>query len=145
MAHPDLDNLLNAILPFAQQMLAKHGEFYPYGSTMTTDGQIVAQAAYDGDDRPPSQQLLDLMTQAFRQQAANGEIRAAGICYDVRTIPPGQTDKTDAIRVDLEHESGQSVSVFLPYKKGWFGKIQYGHLFATKRDAQFFVQSGGAA
>ncbi|MFO0828715.1 MAG: hypothetical protein U0572_11290 [Phycisphaerales bacterium] len=141
MAHPDLDNLMNALLPFAQQMLAKHGEFYPYGSTMTTGGEIVSQAAYSGDDHPKSQPLIELMTQAFRAMAASGEIRAAGICYDVRTIPPGQTEKTDAICLGLEHQTGQSVSVFLPYKKGWFGKIQYGELFATKRDAEIFVQT----
>jgi hypothetical protein len=35
----------------------------------------------------------------------------------------------------------ESVSVFVPYKKGWFGKIQYGELFATKRDAEIFVQT----
>jgi len=141
MAHPDLDKLMHALLPFAQQMLAKHGEFYPYGSTMTTDGRIVAQAAYDGHEHPPSQQLIDLMTQAFRQQAAAGEIRAAGICYDVRTIPLGQNEKSDAICLGLEHKTGQCISVFLPYKKGWFSKVQYGDLFATKRDGQFFVQT----
>ena len=26
MAHPDLEELLNALLPFAQEMLSKHGE-----------------------------------------------------------------------------------------------------------------------
>ena len=145
MAHPDLDNVLNAILPFAQEMLAKNGEFYPFGSTMTTAGEIVAQgAALEGDDHPASQPLIDLMTQAFRSQAVTGQIRAAGICYDVRTIPPGQTEKTDAICVGLEHTTGQSVSVFLPYKKGWFGKIQYGQLFASSRDPQIFIGSGAA-
>ena len=64
------------------------------------------------------------MTQAFRAQAASGEIRAAGICCGVRTILPGQGEKTDAMCIGLEHQSGQSVSVFLPYKKGWFGRIQ---------------------
>jgi hypothetical protein len=141
MAHPDLDKLMNALLPFAQQMLAKRGGFYPFGSTMTTDGQIISQAAYDGDEQPPSERIIDLMTQAFRQEAAAGQLRAAGICYDVRTIPPGQTEKTDAICLGLEHQTGQCVSVFLPYKKGLFGKMQFGQLFATRRDAQFFVQT----
>jgi hypothetical protein len=144
MAHPDIDNLMNAILPFAQQMLAKHGEFYPYGSTMTIDGQIVSKGAYDGDDHPPSQRLIDLMTLAFRQQAAAGQIRAAGICYDVCTIPPGQAEKTDTICIGLEHQSGQRVSVFLPYKKDKIGKIQLGELFATRRDAEFFIQGSAA-
>ena len=87
-----------------------------------------------------SEQLIQLMTRNFRQQAAEGKLRAAGIVYDVLTVPPGKTQKTDAICVGLEHQSGQSVSVFLPYKKGWLGKIQYGELYATPRDAQFFVK-----
>src|SRR6266536_26149 len=144
MAHPDLENVLNAILPFAQQMLAKHGEFYPFGATMTMAGQIVAEAASDGHEHPKSQTLIDLLIQGFRSEALAGQIRAAGICYDVRTIPPGQTEKTDAICVGLEHNTGQCVSVFLPYKKGWFGKIQYGQLFASSRDPQIFIGSGAA-
>jgi hypothetical protein len=84
MAHPDLDQLLNALLPFGQQMLSRHGEFFPFGSAMTVDGKIEAHAAYDGDEQPPSQQLIDLLTQGFRQQATAGQIRAAAICYDGR-------------------------------------------------------------
>jgi hypothetical protein len=144
MAHPDLDTLLNAILPFAQQMLSQHGEFFPYGSVMKADGRIEAHAAYDGDEQPPPQRLIDMMTQVFRQQASTGQIRAAAICCDVRTVPPGQTEKTDAICVSMEHQSGQCADLYLPYKKGWLGKIQYGELFAAKRDPQFFIEGGRA-
>jgi hypothetical protein len=28
--------------------------------------------------------------------------------------------------------------VFLPYKRGWFGNVRYGDLFASARDRQFF-------
>ena len=139
MAHPDLDQLLNALLPFAQQMLAKHGEFYPFGSSMTTDGKIVAHGAYEGNENPPSQQLIDLLTHAFRQQAVVGQIRAAGICYDIRTIPPGQSEKTDAICMSLEHQSGEAGDICLPYKKGWFGKISYGEIFGAARKREFFA------
>lgn len=144
MAHPDLNELLNALLPFAQQMLAEHGEFYPFGSTMTVEGEIVAQGASIGEEHPKSQPLIELLTEAYRQQALNGEIRAAGICYDVRTIPPGQTEKTDAVCLALEHQTGQSVSVFVPYKKGLFGKVKYGAIFAAAREPEFFTKSGAA-
>ena len=30
-----MDSMLEAALPFAQQMLAKHGEFYPYALSMS--------------------------------------------------------------------------------------------------------------
>jgi len=139
MAHADLDQLLNAVLPFAQQMLSKHGKFFPFGASMTTGGKIEMHAAYDGDEQPPSQQLIDLLSGAFRQQASSGQIRGAAICYDVRTIPPGQTDKTDAICVSAEHQNGEAADVYLPYKKGWFGKISYGQIFGAARKREFFV------
>jgi hypothetical protein len=139
MAHPDLDELLNAMLPFAQQMLSKHGEFYPFGSAMTAEGKIEMHAAYDGDEQPPTQQLIDLLTQAFREEASSGKIRAAAICCDVRTIPPGQSEKTDAICVSAEHQNGEAADVYLPYKKGWFCKMSYGQIFGAARKKAFFV------
>jgi len=139
MAHPDLDDLLNALLPFAQQTLAKHGEFFPFGASVTPTGEIFATGAYEGNEHPPSQQLIDLLTQAFRQEASAGKIRAAAICCGVRAIPPGQTEKTDAIRISAEHQNGEAVDVYLPYKKGWFGKISYGAMFGAARERAFFA------
>lgn len=91
MAHPDLDALLNDLLPFAQQMLAKHGEFYPFGGSITIEDKHVSVGAKGESDHPKSQQLIDLLTQAFRRDATTGQIRAAGICFDVRVVPSGQT------------------------------------------------------
>jgi len=139
MPHAELEKLMNMMLPFGQQMLKKHGEFFPYGAVITSKGEVVMKAAYDGTEQPPSEKLIEMMTQAFRGEAAAGKIRAACICSDVRTIQPGQTEKTDAICAALEHECGDFVSVFLPYKKGWFGKIRYSDIFAVKRDPRFFV------
>ena len=101
-------------------------------------GKIVAQAAYHGQEYPTSQSVIDLSTDDFRAQAIAGEIRAAAICYDVRTVPPGEFEKCDAICVSLEHECGESFDAYLPYRKIYRGKIEYGELFARPRDAQFF-------
>lgn len=35
--------------------------------------------------------------------------------YDVLTVPPGATEKTDAIAVRLDHEARCSVVVMIPY------------------------------
>lgn len=139
MTHPDLDELLNVLLPFAQQMLAKQGEFLPFGSSMKIDGTIIANAGYDISAHPQSQEIIDLMISSFQQSATSGELRAAGICCDIRVAPPGMTKKTDAICVSLEHQSGAAVDVVIPYKKGLFGKLIYGELFAAKRTPQFFI------
>lgn len=139
MPHADLEKLLDATLPFGQQMIAKHGEFFPYGAVINSKGEVELRAASDGTEQPASEKLIELMTQAFRAETTAGKIRAACICSDVRVIPPGQTEKTDAICAELEHESGEFLSVFMPYKKGWFGKKRFGDIFAVKREARFFV------
>jgi hypothetical protein len=144
MAHPDLDQLLNSALAFAQLMLSKHGEFFPFGSSMKVSGEIVMDGAHTGDEHPPSQEVIDLLTRAYKRSAEEGELRAAGICTDVRVVPPGKSHKTDAISVALEHRSGEAVTTFLPYQKGWFGRVKFGQLFASARDAQFFRNSGSA-
>jgi hypothetical protein len=139
MVHPDLDELLNAVIPFAQQTLVNHGEFYPFGASVAPDGTVAMESADMGEEHPQSQELIDMLTEGFRRSARAGQIRAACICYDARTIPPGETEKTDAICIAMEHESGDSVDVFLQYSKDSRGNISYGELFGGQRERQFFV------
>ncbi len=139
MPNPDLDQLLNALVPFAQEMLSKHGEFYPFGASMNPAGEISAVAVGGEDEHPESEELVASLTEAFRKQAAAGEIRAAGICLDVRVVPPGQTDKTDAVKCCLEHQAGEAIDVYIPYRKGFLGRYKYAELFAGKRKPEFFV------
>lgn len=67
--------------------------------------------------------------------------KAVGICYDVLIIPPSETKKTDAIEVDIEYADGEAVTVCLPYKKSWFGKVHYGQIFASRADSRIFKVS----
>ena len=138
MAHPDLDRLLNVALEFAKKMLRQHGEFLPFGASMGLDGKITMDGATTGEEKPPSQELLDLLSESYAKRAKKGELRAAAVCADVRVLPPGSEAKTDAIQVGLEHARGEGVTVFLPYQKGCFGHVKYGNLFASARDRQFF-------
>lgn len=119
-------------------MLAKHGEFFPFAATMDNAGNVAHVGADTGEEQPKSQDVIDFLTAALREQAKTGEIRAAGICLDVRIVPPGQTEKTDAVCARLEHLSGEAVDVFLPYKRGADGKVAYSDLLAAKgRQANF--------
>ena len=141
MAHPDLDQLWNSIVPVAQMLLTKQGEFLPIGAIMLSDGVIRHLAGnIEGDDYPASQSLLDLLTDTFRTQVAKGNLRAAAICYDVLTIPPGKDRKQDAICCGLEHCLGESVDVFTPYVKTEDGGFHYQEGFCAKRNPQFFFK-----
>ena len=145
MPHADLEELLNALLPFAQEMLGKHGEFYPFGASIDAKGEITAQAAEPGEENPDSQEVIGMLIAGMRAEAQRGEIRAAGICYDSRVVPPGKTEKTDAIACRLEHSNGEAVQTFVPYRKGFLGRYKYDELFATEGDQAIFSAATGAS
>ena len=48
--------------------------------------------------------------------AKKGDYIATALVYDVRVIPPGQKEKTDAIAVDINHRDGISQTVIYPYR-----------------------------
>ncbi|HEY7641682.1 MAG TPA: hypothetical protein VH814_18270 [Steroidobacteraceae bacterium] len=114
-AKEDVEVLMNALLPFAEKMLAKRGAFYPFGGAMTPDGEIVNIAGYDGWERPSSASLIELLNEAFREDAALGKYKATAVVYDVRVTIPDTTIKSDAIAVALDHRDDYSVIVLFPY------------------------------
>ena len=141
MAHPDLNELLNALLSMAEMLLSKQGEFLPIGAIMLSDRELRhIGAKIEGDDYPTSQPLIDLLTETFQKEAAKGKVRAAGICYDVLTVPPGKHQKQDAICCGLEHCLGEAVNVFKSYVRTEDGNFQYDEIFAANRTPQFFCQ-----
>ena len=66
-----------------------------------------------------------------------GGIRAAGMACDVRVFTPDSGEKTDAIRCSLEHMLGESVDIFVPYRKDG-SQFVYGERFSWIRDGRFF-------
>lgn len=123
----ELDEMLGPLFTFAQDMLRKHGEFYPFAHAMANDGKVGIVAGYTGDEHPASNEVIELLVQALRAQAAAGEIKASGICYDVRMSGP-DGKPTDAIAVSLEHLAGDSVVVLMPYSKGRFSGVSFGQI-----------------
>jgi hypothetical protein len=140
MAHPDLQALVDSLLPFVQSLLREQGEFHPLGAILHSDGAIQSIAADSGEDFPDAQTLIDMMRGLIKDKAAALEIRSTVICYDCLTLPPGDTVKTDAIGFDLERYSGESISLFVPYVKRDKG-LQFGAIFEISKTTQFFPAS----
>lgn len=138
MQKAELEKLLDAALPFAQQMLTNHGEFFPYGATMDAKGKISNVGGYTGEEHPKSTEVIDLLKAAYRRDGETGKIMACALVYDIRTIPPGQTEKTDAVAVDLDHRDGMSVIMIYPYKIAADKKVQFGTAFAMKGKGDIF-------
>jgi len=139
MAREDLNNLLSSCIPFAQQMLAKHGTFFPFGATMSPKGEISLAAGYDDKPGIDAREVISLTLDGFRAGARSGNYQAVALCVDVRVDAPDGSGKTDAIRVTLEENGGEALNVFMPYRKRMLGGVSYGEIFASATDHSVFI------
>jgi hypothetical protein len=132
-AQADLDELLNAVLPFAQQQLASYGEFRPFGAAVSEDGQMTLLAGHPGLGEPtPAQDVLDLLYQGARRTAP--DYRAAAFAVNVRA------EGSDAVRVELEHREGSVLVVLVPYQRNMAqGTITFGQMRAGAGQARVWV------
>jgi hypothetical protein len=133
MAEPteEIQELLNFLLPFAEEMLNKNGEFYPYAATVAADGGVAAVATELGDEDPDVTDLLVTLHARLRGEAAEGSIRASGIAADVTLTDPDTGETTDAVQVELDHAEADSVDIYVPYETAG-DSIKFGELVAAQ-------------
>lgn len=132
-----LNELLNAVLPFAQQMLDKHGEFYPFAAALDPDGKVILVAGHPGEEHPVPSELRDFLEASLRQGAQEGRYTGTAVCFNATFTPTGGT-RQDVVAVELEHESGDAVTVYLPYSEK-AGEMQYGDVFASAATPKVFI------
>ncbi len=138
MVHPDLDALTNHLLALAKQQISRRGGFFPFAASMTVNGEIRLATSYDGDEHLETMALVDFLLKGLRHDAETGKIRAAGICVDTRVASSPGAEKSDAVCAQLEHADGLCVDVFLPYYKGFLGRVEFEPTFATSRESRIF-------
>ena len=124
----EAQKLLDSILPFAETMLAKYGEFHPYGGATTPKGDIINIGADDGkgDKDRQSSDLIDFLQKGLRAGAEENKYTSTAVVYDVVVKLPSNK-QSDAIAVNLDHKLGYSAVVYLPYKLE-NGKVEFGEM-----------------
>lgn len=131
-AKEECEDLMSEMIPFAKKMLAEHGEFLPFGGMILKTNEIVHAGATDErSDHPASKNLIDILRRNFATRSREGKLKATAIVYDVAVTPPDKQDKMDAIQVDLNHQDGYGISVFLPYVRNQDG-LNFTEPFATR-------------
>lgn len=125
-----LDGLFGALLEVAKDLLARHGEFFPFGGALRSDGKVelkLASVERDGG----TAQVVESLISGLRAQRAR--YVAVAVCSDVRLAYTGSGTQHDAIRMSLEHEGGVAVDVFAPYETDAEGAVRYSEPFAEER------------
>jgi hypothetical protein len=132
---------MNAMLPLAEKMLGRYGEFHPYGGYMKLDGTIVDVGAEDPDtDHPKSKDLIYVLRSSFREMANTNQCKAVAVVFDVAVNLPNSNRKSDAIQICVDHADGYSAEVFFPYQIV-NNEVVYGETFAQEGSHDIFGQS----
>lgn len=111
----ELQKLFVFVVEFAQDMLQKSGEFYPFGATLARDGQIVAEAGFEGEEHPKTQDVYVAIHKRFSAAGVEGDIRVAALVANVAMPEELEAPSRDAIRVHLESQ-GFARFIYVPYE-----------------------------
>lgn len=129
--------LLDKLLPFAEEQMKKHREFYPFAAVILTDDAVELTGSYDGDVIDEHPESKNDLIQIHKQLAHDGKIKASGIVWNA-SVTSADGKPSDAIIVSLEHKDDYSVIVGEPYKIGLFKKVTFGSLFAIEGKHDIF-------
>lgn len=137
----DCERLLDEMLRFAKEMLAKHAEFHPFGGMIRSDGSLVhLSAMVDGVGHPGAAELIGLLHERLGMEVEANHIIAAAVVLNVGNIRDPQTGLiADAIRICLDHIDNYSVEVLLPYHIVSGSAPLYGRLFAQRGENNIFT------
>jgi hypothetical protein len=112
----DANDLLNAIMNYARRMLVKYGEFAPIGFSLSPDRKLHNETTAHKDLPADPALLLDLLERQLAERAGKGEIIAAAAGANVTLDKPTPEGQTDAVMVEIEHQSGYSIKALVPYR-----------------------------
>ena len=138
MSRNDIETLFNSAFPMVHESLEAEGGFAPFGMALATDGEVSHLMGDLAGESLPPEEIIDLLVEGVRNEVEQGDFKAAGVCFDVRAVPPGETERVDAICAQLEDATGDAMEVFLPYRRGDDGEMEYGELFGVPCEHQFF-------
>jgi hypothetical protein len=137
-AKQECEALMNALMPFAEKMLAKDRGFLPFGASMSASGQVAVAMGAPTNEHADANELISTIERGFRDGAKKGQLKAVGIAVDVRIVPPGKLAKQDAVEIRLEHRDGYSVRIIFPYSFAEEGELKVEAPFATAGTGSVF-------
>jgi hypothetical protein len=140
-----LHELLTYCMDFGKIMLEASGEFYPFGAVIRADGELTAVGGYDGNENPDSQEIYQLLSDAFIADARAGGLLAIALAANVNIPSEYNPPSPDGLPIQLETE-GYCRFIYVPYtlaKVGFFRKktiANYGEFISVDAPPQVFVR-----
>jgi hypothetical protein len=123
----DAQVLMNFLMDEAQRRLKAQGGFQPFAAAMAAEGTLSLLAGEHPAETPArviaerlTAQLRSLMEagieSATQAGCKAGGMRAAGLAADVSFGKQNSGERSDAVRLHIEHRDGYCADIFVPYK-----------------------------
>ncbi len=139
MNREELNLILDLCLSWGCEQLEKDGFFHPFAFTLQPDGSLQRSGELTEDEKLQDPEKIIAQIQAMLSSGCRQNLyKAAAIVIDVKVKRFVKEGFVKAVEVQLEHEDGTAVDVFLPYRKNG-NRIEYGAIFSSAMDKTMFV------
>ncbi len=147
MEHDDeLALLVGTLVKIGQTFLkSQKGEFLPFAAFVSSDGKVEMLSGDLGVPQPKSLDMIEFLRSALRAMAEQKKIKAAGICVNVGARLPGYPDKVDAICCFIERVSEAPIDFYVPFRKGFLGRLKYDQAIVLPGTPRIFMEADGTA
>lgn len=130
-AQTEAEELVNAVLPHAEDMLVAHGEIFPFGGALTLDGELAELSVGEEHRNSPLELIVEELKSRLRGGAGTNTYRATALVFPIRAQLPDRDDETEAVAIELDHQANFSVVLIIPYVLS-AGTVEFGEAVAQQ-------------
>ena len=105
------ENIIQEVKRYSKRFIEKMGGFYPFAIGMNDKNEIFSIGAYEGNEFPKSQDLINLLEKSINTEISNRHIILAAICIDIflyQTVERVKFKK-NAIEIRFMSASGNKI------------------------------------
>ena len=127
----DVVAIADPLFEQSRKRLQASDDFLPHAAVLSAEGKVVLIGAMTGskNGQANAMHILPMVHGGIRQMSREKVLVAFGIAQNV-TLTRGDMPM-QAVKVQLEHERGLSVALFLPFYKSGEGEYYFGESFVT--------------
>lgn len=140
---PDLDALLDTVLPAAQERLRKTHHLVPFAARLDAKGGVHLEEYCLTTVKARTPEAMQALLECLRHHAQKGDLRAAAICACGPARHPEHHEMHESIIVTLEHHAGLAARVCQPFHQDFLGLYHFGTLFTLPSESSIFAHDAG--
>jgi len=132
--NPDIENIINHSIEYAQDLIEGTLEFYPFGAFTDTSGQVhPLEFEFNEKKMPQVKEVLDSLKSYCEAELENKKMNAFGLIYESELILEEGQKAVKCISIEIKHKTENEIPMFYqPYTIEEDNEVVYGDVFGVK-------------